>query len=77
VECGLPTLRSHRGGGDGRGPVSRGVAVVHCRGSPQDAQERAGHQDHGTAVVYANNQLATQLREYHGKFKHDYDWHLN
>ena len=60
-----------------RGPMSRGVAMVRCRSSPQDAQERAGHQDHGTAVVYANDQLATQLRAYHDKCKHDDDWPLN
>ena len=28
-------------------------------------------------LLYANDQLATQLRAYRGKFKHDYDWHLN
>ena len=43
----------------------------------KDDQERAGHQDHSMAVVFANDQFVTQLQAYHGKCKHDDDWPLN
>jgi hypothetical protein len=28
-------------------------------------------------LLYANDLLAAQLQTYRGKFKRDYDWHLN